>query len=90
MHDPRIGRFLSIDPLASKYPYYSTYAFSGNRVIDMVELEGLEPVSPMQAKNLASLVKQEGDPHWSYPLIFDYMNPGAGSIKHICILINHI
>lgn len=44
MHDPRLGRFLSIDPLASKYPYYSTYAFSGNRVIDAFELEGLEPV----------------------------------------------
>lgn len=43
MHDPRIGRFLSIDPLAAKYPFYSPYAFSGNRVIDMIELEGLEP-----------------------------------------------
>ncbi len=43
MYDARIGRFLSIDPLAVKYPFYSPYAFSGNRVIDMVELEGLEP-----------------------------------------------
>lgn len=43
MHDPRVGRFLSIDPLAAKYPFYSPYAFSGNRVIDAVELEGLEP-----------------------------------------------
>lgn len=43
MHDPRVGRFLSIDPLAAKYPFYSPYAFSGNRVIDRVELEGLEP-----------------------------------------------
>ena len=44
MHDARIGRFLSIDPLAGKYPQWSPYAFSGNRVIDAVELEGLEPV----------------------------------------------
>jgi RHS repeat-associated protein len=43
VHDPRVGRFMSIDPLAQKYPFYSTYAFSGNRVLDMVELEGLEP-----------------------------------------------
>jgi RHS repeat-associated protein len=43
MHDPRLGRFLSLDPLAKKYPFYSPYAFSGNRVIDAVELEGLEP-----------------------------------------------
>ncbi len=44
MHDPRIGRFFARDPLASKYPWNSPYAFSGNRVIDAVELEGLEPV----------------------------------------------
>jgi RHS repeat-associated protein len=43
MHDPRIGRFFAVDPLADKYPYYSPYQFSGNRLIDMIELEGLEP-----------------------------------------------
>jgi RHS repeat-associated protein len=42
MHDPRLGRFLSLDPLAPDYPYNSPYAFSENRVIDAVELEGLE------------------------------------------------
>jgi RHS repeat-associated protein len=42
MHDPRLGRFFSIDPLAAKYPHNSTYAFSENKVIHMVELEGLE------------------------------------------------
>lgn len=40
IHDPRIGRFLSIDPLAPDYPWNSTYAFSENRVIDAVELLG--------------------------------------------------
>lgn len=43
MHDPRAGRFFATDPLEAKYPWYSPYQFSGNRVIDMVELEGLEP-----------------------------------------------
>ena len=42
MHDPRIGRFFAIDPLAPKYPHNSPYAFSENRVIDAIELEGLE------------------------------------------------
>ena len=42
MHDPRIGRFFAIDPLAPRYPHNSPYAFSENRVIDGVELEGLE------------------------------------------------
>src|SRR5690554_6487961 len=43
MHDPRVGRFFTVDPLALKYPFYSPYAFSGNQVIHTVELEGLEP-----------------------------------------------
>jgi RHS repeat-associated protein len=43
VEDPRIGRFLSVDPLASQFAYYSPYSFSGNRVLDSYELEGLEP-----------------------------------------------
>ncbi len=42
MHDSRLGRFFAVDPLAAKYPHNSTYAFSENKVIHMVELEGLE------------------------------------------------
>jgi RHS repeat-associated protein len=44
MHDPRIGRFFAVDPLASQYPYNSPYAFSENEVMNAVELEGLEKV----------------------------------------------
>jgi len=42
MHDPRIGRFFAVDPLFKQYAYNSPFAFSENRVIDAVELEGLE------------------------------------------------
>ena len=42
MHDPRIGRFFAVDPLTAKYPHNSPYAFSENRVLDAIELEGLE------------------------------------------------
>jgi RHS repeat-associated protein len=44
-HDPQIGRFIEIDPLADEYEYNSTYAFSENKVTGHVELEGLEAVS---------------------------------------------
>lgn len=43
MHDTRIGRFFSVDPLANEFPWNSPYAFSENRVIDCIELEGAEP-----------------------------------------------
>ena len=41
---PDVGRFFNIDPLAEKFPYNSTYAFSENAVISYRELEGLEKV----------------------------------------------
>ena len=42
IHDPRLGRFLSVDPLSSEYPWNSTYAFAENKVVQFAELEGLE------------------------------------------------
>lgn len=42
--DPAIGRFWQVDPLAEDYVYNGVYNFSENRVIDAVELEGLEAV----------------------------------------------
>jgi len=42
IYDPRIGRFLCVDPLSASYPWNSPYAFGENRVIDGVDLEGLE------------------------------------------------
>ncbi|MFK8037982.1 MAG: RHS repeat-associated core domain-containing protein [Crocinitomicaceae bacterium] len=41
-YDTRIGKFLSLDPLADSYPQNSPYAFAENRVIDGIELEGAE------------------------------------------------
>jgi RHS repeat-associated protein len=41
-HQPDIGRFFNVDPLAEKYYYNSPYAFSENKVVAHVELEGLE------------------------------------------------
>ena len=45
MHDPRLGRFFAVDPLTKKYPHYSPYSFSGNKILAFTELEGLEEKS---------------------------------------------
>lgn len=50
MHDPRVGRFLSLDPLSSQYPHNSPFAFGENRVIDGIELEGAEYLRTEDAK----------------------------------------
>lgn len=40
-----------MDPLSPKYPHYTPYSFSGNRVIDSKELEGLEPANAIEYIN---------------------------------------
>ena len=44
MHDTRIGRFWSVDPLAGKFPWNSPYAFAVNSPVGYMEFEGLEKV----------------------------------------------
>ncbi len=42
IYDPRLGRFLSVDPLSVSFPWNSTYAFAENDVIRCIDLEGGE------------------------------------------------
>lgn len=51
VEDPRLVRFFSVDPLATKFPWNSPYAFSENRLLDGIELEGLEVVLINAAKD---------------------------------------
>jgi RHS repeat-associated protein len=43
IYDPRLGRFLSKDPLSFKFPFYSPYHFAGNNPIKNLDLDGGEP-----------------------------------------------
>jgi len=42
IYNPRLGKFLSVDPLFKSYPWNSTYSFSENQPIWAVDLDGLE------------------------------------------------
>jgi RHS repeat-associated protein len=42
IYDPRLGRFLSVDPLTKQFPFYTPYQFSGNKPIAFIDLDGLE------------------------------------------------
>ena len=42
IYDPRIGLFLSVDPLSRKYPELTSYQFASNRPIDGIDLDGKE------------------------------------------------
>jgi RHS repeat-associated protein len=43
IYDPRLGRFLSVDPITKYYPELTPYQFAGNRPIRATDLDGLEP-----------------------------------------------
>jgi len=51
VYDPRVGRFLSLDPLSEKYPFYTPYQFSGNKPIWAVDLDG-EEEKPSTSKKI--------------------------------------
>ena len=42
MYDPRIAKFLSVDPLTKSFPWYTPYQFAGNKPIWAVDLDGAE------------------------------------------------
>ena len=49
MYDSRVGRFLSVDPIAKKYPQLTPYQFASNRPIEGVDRDGKEydPTNPV-------------------------------------------
>lgn len=55
IYDPRLGKFLSVDPIAKEYPMLTPYQFASNRPIDGIDLDGLEWSSA--AKNFWQGVK---------------------------------
>jgi RHS repeat-associated protein len=42
IYDPRLGRFLSVDPLTMSYPWYTPYQFAGNKPIWATDVDGAE------------------------------------------------
>jgi RHS repeat-associated protein len=50
VYDPRLGRFLSVDALQSKYPNITPYAGLGNNPINLIDPDGNE-IDPVAIKN---------------------------------------
>lgn len=51
IYDPRLGRFLSTDPLFKGYPWNSPYAYAEGDVIRSVDLDGLEKLIVTNTKD---------------------------------------
>ncbi|MCB9059864.1 MAG: hypothetical protein H6627_14960 [Calditrichae bacterium] len=59
IYNPRIGKFLSVDPLTGSYPWYTPYQFAGNTPIQAIDLDGLEEVYPRQAQKVPVLQRPD-------------------------------
>jgi RHS repeat-associated protein len=42
IYNPRLGRFLSTDPLGSKYPWLTPYQYASNSPIALIDIDGAE------------------------------------------------
>jgi RHS repeat-associated protein len=51
IHEPRIGRFLSIDPLRIHYPSYSPYNYAVNSPLSYIDVDGEGPDLPISPTN---------------------------------------
>ena len=55
IYDPRLGKFLSVDPLTGSYPWLTPYQYSSNNPIYNIDLDGLEGMSGFLKRDLERL-----------------------------------
>ena len=63
IYDPRVGRFLSVDPISKQYPELTPYQFASNRSIEGVDQDGLEfgEILTQMGLKIASALDQNAD-----------------------------
>lgn len=75
IYDPRIGKFLSTDPLSKNFPWYSPYQFAGNKPINSIDLDGLE-----EAIVILDKFDEQGNAHFSITRNDNVMNNSNGNL----------
>jgi RHS repeat-associated protein len=58
IYDPRLGRFLSVDPLSNSFPFYSPFEYAGNTPIQAIDLDGLEDYVVVKEKYKSGKTKK--------------------------------
>lgn len=87
MHDPRLGRFFAVDPLASSYPWNSPYAFQENKLGLGTELEGLELKRFSQGDKIKISPKLRKVGEIEVKQLSTFNNPAGAQGRHIGLKI---
>jgi RHS repeat-associated protein len=72
VYDPRIGKFLSVDPLTKKYPYLTPYQFASNTPVQAIDLDGKEKLEAfflLDDKNNGKVLNQNAT---AVQIIYDF------------------
>jgi RHS repeat-associated protein len=75
IYDPRLGRFLSEDPITSDYPELTPYQFASNEPIAGIDLDGLERVrynAQTGKRDIGPYTGDDAKNGW-------YLNPAVGT-----------
>jgi len=52
-------RFVSVDPLQFKYPYYTPYQYAGNKPISYIDLDGMEETKPLPLIDISQMINKD-------------------------------
>ncbi len=90
-YDPKLGRFLALDPAAGKYPGLSPYAYCANNPLKNLDPDGAVVETGLDVASVVlSAVDMYNDPSWSNAgwLALDVASaivpfvPAAGIVRH--------
>ncbi|NQY08212.1 MAG: hypothetical protein HRT71_01675 [Flavobacteriales bacterium] len=69
IYDPRLGRWLAVDPLASKYPFASSYNFALNTPIQAYDPDGKIVIYASPESQAAVKLAMKNDPKFAKTII---------------------
>jgi RHS repeat-associated protein len=86
VHDPRVGRFLSIDPLSKSYPSSTPYSISANCPILFVDHDGKHPIIAWLIRNASIAFVTDVFVQASVNYIFSENHSAVEAIKGVDLL----
>lgn len=88
IYDPRVGKFLSVDPLTKDYSHYTPYSYAGNKPIKFIDLDGLEESKSLFEYDFRDLMNVFNSKQTGYKATMKGEGPIGGFMKKTNETIN--